>query len=103
MEHEPSGFLRNAKVSVNLVGANAVLAVDQHPQSYKPFAQRHSGILENGPDFDGKLMRTLLALPALLRREVIVLSALTLGAFWLPSGQRMKATVSMQTFSFEKC
>src|SRR5450755_3905531 len=36
MKHKPSGLLRDAKITVNLVRRNPVLAVDQHPQSREP-------------------------------------------------------------------
>jgi hypothetical protein len=71
MQHEPCGLLGYAKVTVNLVGANSVLAANQHPESGEPFLQRDRGILEDGFDFDGELAATGATLPPFLSLEII--------------------------------
>jgi len=48
VKHEPCGLLGNAKSSVDLVGTDAVFAVEQHPDSGKPLFKSNRGVLENG-------------------------------------------------------
>jgi len=55
LEHEPCRFLGNLHISRNLVAANAVLAVSQHPRCREPLVQRNRGIFVDRPDFDGEL------------------------------------------------
>src|SRR5262249_223325 len=68
VHHEPSGFLSNPDGAVNLVRADTVLAVGDHPKSHKPLVEADGRILKDGPDLNGKLLRAfaVLALPALL-------------------------------------
>src|ERR1039458_8897941 len=47
MQHEPSGLLRNAKITVNLVRGNPILAVNQHPEGRQPLLQGDRRILED--------------------------------------------------------
>jgi len=67
MEHEPCGLLSDSERPVNLIGANAVLAVDQHPESAKPLVERERAILENRSDLNRELASARFALPAALR------------------------------------
>jgi hypothetical protein len=55
VEHEPRGLLSDAKGAANFVGANTVLAVGNHPNRHQPLVERQSGVLKDGPDFDGEL------------------------------------------------
>src|SRR5438445_1715767 len=80
MQNEPSGFLSDSQVTANFIGANPVLAIDQHPKSRKPFVECDSGILENRSHFDGELLVTLFALPAVLSLKVVVLCVAALRA-----------------------
>src|SRR5260370_30582320 len=75
MQNKPCGLLRNPKITGNLVGANTIAAIDQHPQSREPLVQRNRGILEDRSNLDGKLATALLALPAFLGGEVVMILA----------------------------
>src|SRR5262249_40394584 len=55
VKHEPCGFLRYSKRTVNLKRADAVLAVGNHPHSRKPLCKRQRGILEYSPDLHREL------------------------------------------------
>lgn len=68
MEHEPRGFLSDAKGPCNLAGANAVLGSGDDPDCGKPSLKSKRRILEDGPDLAGKLALRMaaLALPFLL-------------------------------------
>ena len=50
MEHKRRGLLGNVDVPFNLVTADTVLAVDNHPNGGKPFVQTEWGILEDSPN-----------------------------------------------------
>jgi hypothetical protein len=52
MEHEPSGFLGDAKGPMNFPTANAVLAVHGHPYDRKPFVETERRILKESPGFE---------------------------------------------------
>src|SRR6266581_7886919 len=80
MHHKPRGFLSDAQITRHFVRANAILAVHQEPKRDKPLVERNCGILKNGSDLHRELLRTLLALPALLRRQIIMLTVSTLRA-----------------------
>ena len=62
MSHEPGGLLRDAEITGDLVGADAVLAVHDQPQGGEPLLQGDGAVLEDGPDLGREL---LLAGPAL--------------------------------------
>ena len=62
MEHEPCGFLGDAKSAANLVRANAILAIRNHPHSDKPLVERQSGVLKDSSNLDGELFLGMLAL-----------------------------------------
>src|SRR5260370_22888630 len=81
MQNEPSRLLSDAEIAANFIGANPVLAVDQHPKSRKPFVERDCTILENRSHLDGELLVTLFALPAMLSLKVVVLRMPTLRAY----------------------
>ena len=68
MEHKPRGLLSDSERPVNLVGANPILAVHEHPESAKPLVERERAILKDSADFDGELRGARLTLPAALRR-----------------------------------
>ena len=80
MQHEPCRLLGDANSLGDLVGTNAVFAVDQHPERCQPFVQLNRGILENGAQLYRKLLVALFALPALLGRKVVVLFVAASGA-----------------------
>lgn len=66
VQHEPCGLLGNAECPVDLPGGNTVLAIGEEPNAWEPFVQAKWGILEDGPDFNGKLAfgMPVAALPA---------------------------------------
>jgi hypothetical protein len=72
MEHEPCRLLSDPDGLGDLVAANAVLAIGEHPDHYQPFLQRDWGILEYGSDLCRKLAVLVgaLALPLTLGREI---------------------------------
>jgi hypothetical protein len=63
VEHEPSGLLSYADGLGNLIAADSIFAVGNHPGSGKPFIQGDRGILKNRFGFDGKLLAAFGALP----------------------------------------
>lgn len=60
--HEPRSFLGDAKRAGDLVTANTVFAVCDHPYSREPLIQTERRILEDGPDFNGELPTLVRAL-----------------------------------------
>jgi len=83
MKHEPSGLLCDADSSVNLIGANAVFAVGDHPDCDKPLVERKRRILKDCPDLDGELLAgvTGLAFPHAPGRDEANVFASASGAF----------------------
>jgi hypothetical protein len=65
--------LTDAKITRQLIAADSVFAIAQHPESGKPFCERDWTILEDRSQFDGELFVTLFALPAFLSLQVVVL------------------------------
>jgi len=63
VQHEPRGLLSNAQIARNFVTADAVLAVDEHPQRREPLIKSDGTILEDAADFDRELLFTASALP----------------------------------------
>jgi hypothetical protein len=61
MEHEPCGFLSNAKRAMKLPRAYAVLVVNDHPNRRQPLSQRERRIFEYGSSFQGELRAIVLA------------------------------------------
>src|SRR6185503_18178306 len=68
VDHEPRRFLRDTERPVNVVRANAVFAIDDHPNGSQPLVQTERRILEDGADFNGELSLLVraLALPLVL-------------------------------------
>lgn len=61
MEHEPSGLLSDAKLAGDLIRANPVLIVGNHPHCCEPFIKADGAIFHDGSDFDGELLSRVLA------------------------------------------
>lgn len=62
MQHEPRGFLGDAERPVNFVGADAVLAVGDHPNGDKPLIERERRVLKDSPDLYRELLARMLRL-----------------------------------------
>src|SRR6266849_1239593 len=73
VHHVPSGLLRDAESACNLVRANPVLAVRQHPHSNHQLVHAERGILKNRSQLDGELFLASLAVPQLASRYERVL------------------------------
>jgi len=80
LKHEPTRLLSDAKRTVKLVGANAVLGVDDQPEGREPLAKGNGAIFKNGSNLCGKLFAAALALPTLLRGKESHLVGLTMRA-----------------------
>src|ERR1035438_1558255 len=65
MHHEPSGFLSDTECSGDFVGANAVLAANDEPQSRKPLFKGNRGILKHCPDLEGEFLLWMVAVAAI--------------------------------------
>jgi hypothetical protein len=65
MEHEPSGLLGDSDCPVNLIGANAVLGISNHPDGSEPLVKSNGAIFDDGSHLDRELPFgvLLLALP----------------------------------------
>src|SRR6266576_3846766 len=63
MEHEPCSFLCDFEATRQFVGADAVLAVGQHPDRGHPLVESERAILEDRPQLRGELPP---AVPALV-------------------------------------
>ena len=83
MQHEPSGLLGDAERPVNFVGADAILAVGDHPNCDKPFIERKRRILKDSPDFGRELLADMSgpAFPHASGRDKAHVFASTGGAF----------------------
>jgi hypothetical protein len=55
VEHEPRGFLSNAKSASYFVGTHTVLAVRNHPHGDEPLIEGQSGILKDGANLHAEL------------------------------------------------
>ncbi len=79
MEHKPSGLLSDAQSAANLVRANTVLAVRNHPNCDKPLVEGNRRIFHDGSDLDRELpmgMHALaLPLPLIIQEHGIFTSA----------------------------
>src|SRR5689334_16502929 len=64
MADEPSCLVRNAERAADLVGADALLARRHQKRCQQPLVKRHLGALKDGPDSDGELLATGVALVA---------------------------------------
>src|SRR6266513_3146714 len=71
MQHEPSGLLRNANRTSQLVRTDSVLSVCNQPKSAQPLVQTDRRIFKNRSDLYGKLLLFVLrfALPNLARGQ----------------------------------
>jgi len=63
MEHEPTGLLSDVERPRQFVGADAVLAVRQHPQRGEPLVEPNGAILKDRPELDRELPSAIAALP----------------------------------------
>jgi hypothetical protein len=73
MQHEPCALLGDAQGAVNLVGADSIAAVGQHPDCGEPLVQANWAIFENCAELYRELAIALFTLPALLGLKVVVL------------------------------
>ena len=71
MLHKPSRLLRDANRSGNLITANAVFAIGDHPDGHQPLIQAKRRVFKDGSDLDAKLSALVraLALPFALFGE----------------------------------
>src|SRR5262249_26076925 len=83
VQHEPCGLLRNSDCAVNLVRRDSVFAVAKHPHRQYPLVETDGRVLKDRSDLGGELLAALavLALPAFLCGEIVMLFAATLRAF----------------------
>lgn len=70
----PCALLRDASRAGDLVTANPVLAVAEHPKRSEPYIQSQRRILENRSHLHGKLLSARIALPPLLIVQPVVLA-----------------------------
>ena len=63
VKHEPSGLLSDADGPCDLVAANAVLAVRQHPHDHHPLVEFDGGILKDRSDLEAELLVAAVAHP----------------------------------------
>jgi hypothetical protein len=72
VQHEPCGLLSNPDGSVNFIGTNPVLAVDNLPHDRKPLLKSYRRVLEDSPGLKRELnaVMLLIALPDLLLGDV---------------------------------
>src|SRR5580658_2658938 len=54
VQHEPSRLLSNLHASSDLIAADSVLAIGNHPSCHHPLVERDCGILHHGSDLDGE-------------------------------------------------
>lgn len=73
LQHEPCRLLRNTQSAVNLHTRNAILAINQHPESDHPFIKTERRILEDRVDLERELPIAATAEPELARLDEIVL------------------------------
>ncbi len=83
MEHEPSRLLSDAESPSNLVRANAVLAIRNHPNSDEPLVERERGILKDSSHFARELFASMcrFAFPHPTSRDESNIVPATSGAF----------------------
>ena len=83
MEHEPSRLLSDTERAANLVRANTVLAIRNHPNGDKPLVEWERGILEDSSHFAGELLASVFpfAFPHPASRDEANVIAATSGAF----------------------
>jgi len=59
MEHEPSGFLSQSKVTCDFAGTNTIPAVGNQPHSGEPFFNRDRGFIQNRPNLHRELFAAI--------------------------------------------
>ena len=69
VHHGPSRLLRDAKRTVNFIGANPVLAVANHPSGDPPLIHANCRILKDCPDFNSELLFAPLTKPNFAGRD----------------------------------
>ena len=81
VQHEPCGFLCHAKGAVQFPRRNAVLVVDDHPDSGEPLLKRNRRVLKDRSDLGRELALRVnaLALPAALVGEELGVCPTTSG------------------------
>jgi hypothetical protein len=55
MHHEPSGFVGDAKLAVDFVGAASVLALIEQVRGHPPFSQGHFGAFKDSANGHSEL------------------------------------------------
>jgi hypothetical protein len=55
MQHEPCRLLGDFNIACDLVAADTVFAVSDHPSCHHPFVERDGGIFHHSADLDGEL------------------------------------------------
>ena len=73
MQHEPCGLLSDADSLGDFIGTDAILTINEHPESTKPLVELNGGILKDGSQLYGELLPALFALPTLLSRKIVVI------------------------------
>jgi len=65
VQHEPRGFLSDAKIAGDFIGTDSVLTVRNHPHCHKPLIEANRRIFKDSPDLNRELavMMDALALP----------------------------------------
>jgi len=61
VKHKPRRLLSDAHVTGDLVAADTVLAVREHPRCSQPFVQTDRAVLEDRPNLDGELTLGVMA------------------------------------------
>jgi hypothetical protein len=69
LQHEPSSLLRYLQIAGNLVTADSILAVRQHPHRAKPLIESDRRILKDRSDLSSELLFAVQALPHHASRE----------------------------------
>lgn len=69
VKQEPRAFLRDADGAMNLVRANAVLRVGNHPHRAEPLIKTNWAIFHHGSEFDREHLFAFFALPSATRRN----------------------------------
>jgi hypothetical protein len=61
MEHEPRGFLSDAKRAMEFPRANSILVIDDHPDGGEPLVQSERGILEDSSSLQAEFRAVVFA------------------------------------------
>src|SRR5579864_2598588 len=91
MQHEPCGFLRNAYGAMNLIAADSVFAIANHPHCQHPLVQRDWTLFKNRSGFASELALLMMAaaLPAVMLRLELDVNA---SAIWAANTFRPAAS-----------